>query len=44
MLRRSQLYVPGYIGKMIAKAATLDAVSIILDLEDAVPTGGEVRG
>ncbi|MDG6898598.1 MAG: CoA ester lyase [Nitrososphaerota archaeon] len=37
MLRRSQLYVPGNNEKMIAKAATLEADSIILDLEDAVP-------
>ena len=37
MLRRSQLYVPGNNEKMIAKAATLNADSVILDLEDAVP-------
>jgi citrate lyase subunit beta / citryl-CoA lyase len=35
--RRSQLYVPGNNEKMIAKSQTLDADSIILDLEDAVP-------
>jgi citrate lyase subunit beta/citryl-CoA lyase len=35
--RRSQLYVPGNNEKMINKAATLDAESVILDLEDAVP-------
>ena len=39
MLRRSQLYVPGNNEKMIAKAATLGADSVILDLEDAVPAG-----
>lgn len=39
MPRRSQLYVPGNNEKMITKAATLDADSIILDLEDAVPPG-----
>jgi citrate lyase subunit beta/citryl-CoA lyase len=37
VLRRSQLYVPGNNQKMIAKASTLDADSVILDLEDAVP-------
>ena len=36
MLRRSQLYVPGDNPSMIAKAPTLGADSIILDLEDAV--------
>lgn len=36
-VRRAQLYVPGNNLKMIAKAATLRADSIILDLEDAVP-------
>jgi citrate lyase subunit beta/citryl-CoA lyase len=36
-LRRSQLYVPGNNAKMIAKSATLDSDSVILDLEDAVP-------
>jgi citrate lyase subunit beta/citryl-CoA lyase len=39
MPRRSQLYVPGNNEKMIAKAATLEADSVILDLEDAVPAG-----
>ena len=39
MLRRSQLYVPGNNVRMINKAPTLDADSIILDLEDAVPEG-----
>jgi citrate lyase subunit beta / citryl-CoA lyase len=43
MPRRSQLYVPGNNEKMIAKAATLDADSIILDLEDAVPTSEKAR-
>ena len=37
MLRRSQLYVPGNSEKMVTKAAALDADSVILDLEDAVP-------
>lgn len=37
MPRRSQLYVPGNNEKMVTKAATLGADSIILDLEDAVP-------
>ncbi|MDV3293393.1 MAG: CoA ester lyase [Nitrososphaerales archaeon] len=37
MLRRSQLYVPGNNEKMISKAALLEADSVILDLEDAVP-------
>jgi citrate lyase subunit beta/citryl-CoA lyase len=37
VLRRSQLYVPGNNEKMIVKAAALDADSVILDLEDAVP-------
>lgn len=36
-MRRSQLYVPGNNEKMITKASTLDADSVILDLEDAVP-------
>jgi citrate lyase subunit beta / citryl-CoA lyase len=36
-LRRSQLYVPGNIEKMIRKSSSLGADSIILDLEDAVP-------
>ena len=39
MPRRSQLYVPGNNEKMIAKASTLQADSVILDLEDAVPLG-----
>ncbi len=39
MPRRSQLYVPGNNERMIAKAAALDADSVILDLEDAVPAG-----
>src|SRR5207247_7645396 len=37
MRRRSQLYVPANNPRMIAKAATLDADSIVFDLEDAVP-------
>ncbi|HYB44935.1 MAG TPA: CoA ester lyase [Nitrososphaerales archaeon] len=41
MLRRSQLYVPGNNEKMITKAPTLGADSIILDLEDAVPEGSK---
>ncbi len=36
-MRRSQLYVPGNIEKMIQKSRLLGADSIILDLEDAVP-------
>lgn len=45
MLRRSQLYVPGNNEKMVTKAAALDADSVILDLEDAVPDfqKGEAR-
>ena len=42
-MRRSQLYVPGNNEKMITKAATLNADSVILDLEDAVPTGEKAR-
>jgi citrate lyase subunit beta / citryl-CoA lyase len=41
VLRRSQLYVPGNNQKMIAKAATLGADSVILDLEDSVPEGSK---
>lgn len=37
MLRRSQLYVPGNNEKMVTKAAGLEADSVVLDLEDAVP-------
>jgi citrate lyase beta subunit len=37
VLRRSQLYVPGNNAKMITRAPTLGADSIILDLEDTVP-------
>lgn len=37
MRRRSQLYVPGNNPRMVAKAATLEADSLIFDLEDAVP-------
>ena len=37
MLRRSQLYVPGNNEKMMTKAASLDADSVVLDLEDSVP-------
>src|SRR2546429_5402696 len=37
MRRRSQLYVPANNPRMIAKAATLDADSIVFDLEDGVP-------
>jgi citrate lyase subunit beta / citryl-CoA lyase len=36
-LRRSQLYVPGNVEKMIRKSSALEADSVILDLEDAVP-------
>lgn len=43
MPRRSQLYVPGNNEKMIVKAASLGADSIILDLEDAVPAGEKAR-
>src|SRR5206468_3213141 len=39
MRRRSQLYVPANNPRMIAKAATLDADSIVFDLEDGVPLG-----
>ncbi|MDG6900971.1 MAG: CoA ester lyase [Nitrososphaerota archaeon] len=37
MLRRSQLYVPGNNERMATKASMLEADSVILDLEDAVP-------
>ncbi len=37
MRRRSQLYVPGNNPRMIEKAATLPADSLVFDLEDAVP-------
>jgi len=37
MRRRSQLYVPANNPRMIAKAAGLEADSIVFDLEDAVP-------
>ncbi|WP_131196499.1 HpcH/HpaI aldolase/citrate lyase family protein [Lichenihabitans psoromatis] len=42
-LRRSALYVPGSNPRAIAKAATLDADVIILDLEDAVLPDEKVR-
>src|SRR3989441_4937868 len=38
MRRRSQLYVPANNPGMIAKAAVIEADSIVFDLEDAVPT------
>jgi len=38
-LRRSQLYVPGNMERMIQKSRLLGADSVILDLEDAVPAG-----
>ncbi|MCY0860188.1 MAG: CoA ester lyase [Sulfolobaceae archaeon] len=38
MKRRSQLYVPANNMKMIQKSTTLDADSIVFDLEDAVPS------
>ena len=41
MLRRSQLFVPGNEEKKIRKSTSLDADSIILDLEDAVPVGAK---
>jgi len=37
MRRRSQLYVPANNPRMIAKAAAIDADSILFDFEDAVP-------
>src|SRR3989449_375609 len=37
MRRRSQLYVPANNPRMVAKAAGLEADSILFDLEDAVP-------
>ena len=37
MRRRSQLYVPANNPRMISKAATLEADSIVFDLEDGVP-------
>jgi len=37
MIRRSQLFVPGNNEHMIRKAAGLNADSVIIDLEDAVP-------
>ncbi|WP_069807396.1 HpcH/HpaI aldolase/citrate lyase family protein [Vulcanisaeta thermophila] len=42
VLRRSQLYTPGNNEKMIRKAALeIDADSVIIDLEDAVPIGNK---
>ena len=41
LLRRSQLFVPGNEERKIRKSTTLDADSIILDLEDAVPENGK---
>jgi citrate lyase subunit beta / citryl-CoA lyase len=35
-LRRSLLYVPGSEGRKVAKAASLGADAVILDLEDSV--------
>lgn len=35
--RRSQLYVPANNERMLMKASTLDADSVIIDLEDSVP-------
>ncbi len=35
--RRSQLYVPANNERMLSKASTLDADSVIFDLEDSVP-------
>ena len=43
MRRRSQLYVPGNNLRMIEKAATLEADSLIFDLEDAVPPEQKVE-
>jgi citrate lyase subunit beta / citryl-CoA lyase len=43
MPRRSQLYVPGNNERMIVKASTLGADSVVLDLEDAVPPGEKNR-
>ena len=43
VLRRSQLYVPGNNEKMIMKASSLDCDSVILDLEDAVPSAQKER-
>src|SRR5919204_388935 len=40
MRRRSQLYVPANNPRMVAKAASLEADSIVFDLEDAVPPYG----
>lgn len=36
-MRRSQLYVPGNNEKMIRKSTQLEADSVVIDLEDAVP-------
>ncbi len=41
MLRRSQLFVPGNEEKKIRKSISLDADSIIFDLEDSVPEGAK---
>ncbi len=41
LLRRSQLFVPANEEKKIRKSTTLDADSIIFDLEDAVPEGAK---
>lgn len=42
-MRRSQLFVPANEEKKIRKSTSLDADSIIFDLEDAVPWSGKSR-
>lgn len=42
-LRRSLLFVPGTRPERIAKAAAMAADGVILDLEDAVPTGQKAQ-
>ena len=36
---RSALFVPGHIDKMLSRAAAIEADVLVLDLEDAVPSG-----
>jgi citrate lyase subunit beta/citryl-CoA lyase len=38
VLRRSQLYVPANVERMITKASKLEADSVVFDLEDSVPS------
>jgi len=40
---RSMLFVPGHMGRLIAKGAASAADCVVLDLEDAVPPEGKVE-